>query len=57
MPVLYCKACDHPWLEEKVMEKIAITMEKGKGIEAYYDIPVNELVLDHICEKCGSGEF
>ena len=57
LPVLYCKACDHPWLDEEVMEKIANTMEKGSGIEAYYKLPVNELVLDHTCENCGSGDF
>ena len=57
LPVLYCKACDHPWLNEQVMEKIARAMEKGSGIETYYEIPIHELVLDHTCENCGAGDF
>ncbi len=57
IPVLYCKACDTPWLDEEVMEKIASAMEKGSGIEAYYDLPVEELVLDHVCKNCGAGDF
>ena len=57
LPVLYCEKCGHPWLDEKVMKKIADAMEKGPGIEAYYDIPVDDLILDHFCEKCGSGDF
>lgn len=57
LPVLYCTSCDHPYIDDEVMEKIASTMENGLGIEAYHDMPIEELVMDHKCESCGHGEF
>jgi isoleucyl-tRNA synthetase len=58
LPVLYCQSCDHPFIDEDVMEKIAQTMESGLGIEAYYDLPMQELLPPgHSCENCGAQEF
>ncbi|MCJ8276148.1 MAG: class I tRNA ligase family protein, partial [Bdellovibrionales bacterium] len=57
LPVLYCESCDHPLIDEKIMEKIATTMENGLGIEAYYDFPIEELTAGHSCEACGHKEF
>ena len=57
LPVFYCKACDHPYLNEKGMEKIATAMEEGSGIEAYYEKPIKDLIDDPICEKCGAKDF
>ena len=57
LPVLHCKDCDHPWLDEEVMEKIALAMEQGTGIESYDQLPIKELTRDHCCEKCGSKDF
>jgi isoleucyl-tRNA synthetase len=57
LPILYCTACDHPYIDDVVMEKIAVAMENGIGIEAYHDMPIEELVLNHSCESCGAKEF
>lgn len=58
LPILYCESCDHPHIDEAVMEKIAVAMENNpSGIEAYYDMPIEELVGDHKCENCGSTSF
>ena len=57
LPVLHCKDCGHPWLDEKVMEKIAVVMEEGSGIESYDQLPIDKLVQNHSCEKCGSKNF
>lgn len=57
LPVLYCEKCDHPLIDENIMEKIANAMEQGDGIEAYHDMPVGELISDLKCEECGSGDF
>ncbi|MEM7645754.1 MAG: class I tRNA ligase family protein [Pseudomonadota bacterium] len=57
LPVLYCKACDHPLIDENIMEKIATTMENGLGIEAYHDLPIEELTSGHECSECGNKEF
>lgn len=57
LPVLYCVACDHPLVNAAIMEKIATAMEKGSGIEAYYDMPIAELINGHKCENCGKTEF
>ena len=57
LPVLYCTSCDHPLIDENIMEKIAQTMESGLGIEAYHDLPIEELLSGHKCEECGSTEF
>lgn len=58
LPVLYCQECDHPFIDEHVMEKIAQTMEHGLGIEAYYDLPIEDLLPeDHTCADCGGKDF
>lgn len=57
LPVLYCVDCDHPLVDATIMEKIATAMEQGLGIEAYYDMPIEELVGQHKCENCGKTEF
>ena len=57
LPVLYCTDCDHPLIDEEIMEKIATTMENGLGIEAYYDLPIEELLQGRECESCKSKNF
>lgn len=57
LPVLYCQSCDHPLVDETIMEKIAVCMETGLGIEAYYDLPIEELTQGHSCEECGKKDF
>lgn len=57
LPVLYCTQCDHPLIDTDIMEKIATAMENGLGIEAYHDMPIEELTGDHSCDECGSKEF
>ncbi len=57
LPVLYCENCDHPLIDEKIMDKIADTMENGLGIEAYYDLPIEELTSGHKCSQCESEKF
>ena len=57
LPVLYCEKCDHPLIDEGIMTKIADAMEAGLGIEAYYDMPIEELSAGHKCEDCGHSGF
>ncbi len=57
LPVLYCEQCDHPLIDSGIMEKIANAMEEGEGIEAYYDMPIEELTTGFKCEDCGHSEF
>ncbi len=57
LPVLYCSSCDHPYVDEQVMETIAVAMEEGLGIEAYYDLDIKELAQGHRCEKCKHDQF
>ena len=57
LPILYCENCGHPLTHLEVMEKIASAMEKGEGIEAYYNSPVQEFTQGQSCEKCGSSQF
>ncbi len=57
LPVLYCVACDHPYVDETVMDKIANAMEEGLGIEAYYDMDIAKLVDGHRCENCQHDQF
>ncbi len=57
LPVLYCKQCDHPLVDVGIMEKIADAMEKGSGIEAYHDMPIEELTSGMSCSECKSNDF
>lgn len=57
IPVLYCKACQEPVAKEDIMMRIADAMEKGGGIEGYFDTDVKVFAGSHKCEKCGKTEF
>ncbi len=57
LPVLYCTGCEHPLIDEDIMEKIATTMENGLGIEAYHDMPIEELTQGRDCAECGHKVF
>jgi isoleucyl-tRNA synthetase len=57
IPVLYCKACNEPLAKEDVMMRMADAMEKGGGIEGYFDTDINVFAGSHKCEKCGEKDF
>ncbi len=57
IPVFYCQSCDTEHLKSETMMKIADIMEENGGIEAYFEKPIDELVGELTCEKCGSKEF
>ena len=57
IPVLYCKSCQEPVAKEDIMLRIADAMDKGGGMEAYYDTDAKVFAGNHKCEKCGKTEF
>jgi len=57
LPIFYCGECDEPHLDEAAMERVAVAMEKGSGIEAYYDTPIEDFIGDAQCSACGSKTF
>ena len=58
LPVFYCTKCEEPHLDLESIEKVAAAMEKGSGIEAYYDTPIEDFIgSDTKCSSCGHGEF
>lgn len=46
IPILTCQATGEPFADVSVMMKIADIIEKQGGIEAYYQVPANEIVGD-----------
>lgn len=57
IPVFYCKKCQTPLVKSSIMNRVADTMEKEDGIEAFYRHPASDFVQDEKCSKCGHTEF
>ncbi len=58
IPVFYCDHCHHPYHTLESMNKIADSMEKENGIEAYWSKPVSAfLPPDAQCQQCGQNTF
>jgi isoleucyl-tRNA synthetase len=58
IPVFFCKSCGEALAKSEIMDKIADQMEStGKGIDAYFDLPVETFTKGESCEKCGQKEF
>ena len=57
IPVLYCKDCDQPLLDDKIIDK-AVSMIAEQGSDVWYEKTVEE-ILDgtNIKCKCGSADF
>ena len=56
--VFYCQECDLPYLDTKVVMKIADKMqETNMGIDYYFNNSVKELLGEATCSKCGCKEF
>lgn len=57
IPVFYCNSCGEALVNSSIMNKVADVMEeKGTGIEAYHDEPIETFVSGHKC-SCGSTDF
>jgi isoleucyl-tRNA synthetase len=58
IPVFFCAKCNHVHMTEEVLMKVADKMEKGGGIEAYFEGSVDELLGKNIpCPKCSASEW
>jgi isoleucyl-tRNA synthetase len=58
IPVFYCTSCQEPLAKAEIMERVAEQMSStGKGIEAYFDLPIETFVGNEKCEKCGGKSF
>ena len=57
LPVVYCKKCDEPLLEDSVIEKIEKLIYE-KGSNAYLEISLDGILPAGMkCPKCGSADF
>ncbi|MCK4353036.1 isoleucine--tRNA ligase [candidate division WOR-3 bacterium] len=57
IPVLYCKKCKYPILEQDVIKRAQAIIKKG-GVEAWFSCDLQELVPDSkVCPQCGAKEF
>ncbi len=57
IPVFYCEKCETELITTDLMEKIASVMEKGNGIESYWQTEISHFTKGHQCKKCGAKEF
>lgn len=57
IPAFTCTECSESHLSEQSLNHI-IDLVKEKGIEVWFDLPVEELLPEGVqCEKCGSTSF
>ncbi|MCO5113038.1 MAG: isoleucine--tRNA ligase [Bdellovibrionaceae bacterium] len=57
IPVFFCDSCNEALVKEDIINDIADKMEKGQGIEEYFEAPKGTFTKGHTCEKCGGQEF
>lgn len=57
IPVFYCEDCREANFSAELMERVADLMEKGNGMETYFEGEVSELLGPVKCKKCGGGKF
>lgn len=57
IPVFFCDSCNHALISQEIMDSIAEKMEKGQGIEEYFEAPKGTFTQGHKCESCGGEEF
>lgn len=57
IPVFFCRGCGHHLAKPEVMYRVADAMEKGNGIDTYYEQAESAFTHGHACEKCGKTEF
>ena len=57
--VFYCKDCEEPLLDSKIIKQIAEKMEEtAEGIEYYFSKSENDLLPEETqCKQCGSKNF
>jgi isoleucyl-tRNA synthetase len=58
IPVFYCKECDKPLLELKIIDKISVLFEKN-GSDSWFEMTEGELLkgTDAKCSLCNSINF
>ncbi len=58
LPVFYCKSCETPLLEEKLLDKVADETEKHQeGSNVFYEKPASYWTKGYECKKCQKKEF
>ena len=56
IPALICKNCDHAYLDQEIIYKVAKGIEK-EGIEYWQRVPLEDLAHHISCKKCESQDF
>ncbi|ANE47386.1 isoleucine--tRNA ligase [Paenibacillus swuensis] len=57
IPIMYCRSCNHPLVNDETIEKIANVFEQ-EGSDAWFAKPESELLPEGTtCPSCGHGEF
>jgi isoleucyl-tRNA synthetase len=57
IPAFTCEGCGEIHFTSETLMRVADVMEKNNGIEAYFEMPVDELVPGLTCTHCGSKAF
>ncbi|MBY0314203.1 MAG: isoleucine--tRNA ligase [Bdellovibrionales bacterium] len=58
IPVFYCKSCEYAHMTEHMINHVADLMEKGAGIEAYFEGSTEELLDGNTeCPECGANDW
>jgi isoleucyl-tRNA synthetase len=57
IPVFYCDSCGESLMKPEILNKVADQMEKGAGIEEYFEAPKGHFTEGYSCEACGGKEF
>jgi isoleucyl-tRNA synthetase len=57
IPVFYCDSCGEALINEQIINRVADQMEKGQGIEEYFEAAKNHFTQGHKCGSCGGAEF
>src|SRR5690606_21527461 len=57
IPIFTCKSCGESKISPAIMNKVADAMEKGDGINAYFESSASTFTEGESCDKCGHKEF
>ena len=54
----YCRGCEAPLLEERLIEHVAARMREGEGADLWYRLEAGDLLPPGTrCPRCGGSEF
>ena len=57
IPVFYCDSCGEALINEQIINRVADQMERGQGIEEYFEASKNHFTKGHKCSSCGGEDF